>query len=80
MYTHQVELFIHTIVNSFTIFALTGASLRFGAGGQSLCKALKILKIYSSRDGKSMQGKAIFTTDQVARCPALDETPVLTLS
>ena len=42
----------------------TGVSLRFGAGGhldlapgQNFYKALKILKIYSSRDTKSSQAK-----------------------
>ena len=41
-----------------------GVSLRFGAGGhldlapgQSLCKALKMLKIYSCRDAKSSLAK-----------------------
>mgnify|MGYP001794257066 CR=1 FL=1 len=42
----------------------TGVSLRFGAWGhldlapgQSLCKALKVLKIYSGSDAKSSQAK-----------------------
>ena len=49
---------------SAVCFSCSGFSLRFGAGGhldlapgQSLCKALKILKIYSSRDAKSSWAK-----------------------
>ena len=58
-----------------------GVSLRFGAGGhldlapgQSLCKALKILKHFSYRDAKSSQAKLSL---QPVNCPVpgLNETP-----
>ena len=52
------------ITNTSICFQNSGVSLRFGAGGhldlapgQSLCKALKILNIYSCRDAKSSRAK-----------------------
>ena len=64
------------------IFAQSaGVPLRFGAGGhldlapgQSLCKALKILKIYSCRDAKSSRAKPSSQPVNLlgARCPVPD--------